>query len=400
MLHSNLTHQPTKPERCLKFWIGTVGYRRVVALCPPLLPLAVSLVPRPAQQDTTINNDSLHHRVVQPSSPFSAATPTGQSDHITDDSSNTVPPPLHAESEPAATTSNTQHITHVNEYASSPINTAALDCNIPIPSQTNPPSVSTVSNTHGMLTRVGKRISWKAYTRSTSRPTFSQHASKDDGRYGSKHYSAGLAELVFGRKKCGFGNLLAVFDWEFLHLLQLQHLSSTNFLGQLKAIFITSSNFKHFKMHKPLLAKELAGKPIQEAPQDQTFPNTPQKTMEGMGRRLQHLKGLRTIFDTEATGLEEERELRDIIMILWGIPFHRPALIHVQLMHAGLAVVHTLHIFLLTLLQRQQEELRVATDQISQQKTDFLDRTQQDIGDLIEQMDEVRLELTDMRQIV
>ncbi|KAI5399527.1 hypothetical protein KIW84_064745 [Lathyrus oleraceus] len=54
------------------------------------LPLAVSLVPRPAQQDTTINNDSLHHRVVQPSSPFSAATPTGQSDHITDDSSNTA----------------------------------------------------------------------------------------------------------------------------------------------------------------------------------------------------------------------------------------------------------------------------------------------------------------------
>ena len=36
LLLSNLTHQPTKPERCLKFWIGTVGYRRVVALCPPL----------------------------------------------------------------------------------------------------------------------------------------------------------------------------------------------------------------------------------------------------------------------------------------------------------------------------------------------------------------------------
>lgn len=58
------------------------------------------------------------------------------------------------------------------------------------------------------------------------------------------------------------------------------------------------------------------------------------------------------------------------------------------------------HALQLRNMQRQQEELRVATDQISQQKTDFLDRTQQDIGDLIEQMDEVRLELTDMRQIV
>ena len=58
------------------------------------------------------------------------------------------------------------------------------------------------------------------------------------------------------------------------------------------------------------------------------------------------------------------------------------------------------HALLLRNMQRQQEELRVATDQIIQQKTDFLDRTQQDMGDLIEQMDEVRLELTDMRQIV
>lgn len=37
LLLSDLTHQPTKPEWCLKFWIRTVGYRRVVALCPPLL---------------------------------------------------------------------------------------------------------------------------------------------------------------------------------------------------------------------------------------------------------------------------------------------------------------------------------------------------------------------------
>lgn len=58
------------------------------------------------------------------------------------------------------------------------------------------------------------------------------------------------------------------------------------------------------------------------------------------------------------------------------------------------------HDLLLRNMQRQQEELRVATDKIIQQKTDFLDRTQQDMGDLIEQMDEVRLKLTDMRQIV
>ncbi|MCI94263.1 hypothetical protein A2U01_0115561, partial [Trifolium medium] len=31
---------------------------------------------------------------------------------------------------------------------------------------------------------------------------------------------------------------------------------------------------------------------------------------------------------------------------------------------------------------------------------DFLDRTQRDMGDLIKQMDEVRIEVTDMRQIV
>ncbi|CAL5204394.1 unnamed protein product [Lathyrus oleraceus] len=66
-----------------------------------------------------------------------------------------------------------------------------------------------------------------------------------------KHYSAGPAELVFGGKKTGFGNLLAVFD--------------------------TGSSYTYFNSNTyqaliSWLTKELAGKPIQEAPEDQTLP--------------------------------------------------------------------------------------------------------------------------------
>ncbi|GAU19554.1 hypothetical protein TSUD_303670 [Trifolium subterraneum] len=67
----------------------------------------------------------------------------------------------------------------------------------------------------------------------------------------SKHYSAGAGELTFGGKRTGFGNLLAVFD--------------------------TGSSYTYFNSNTyqaliSWLTKELAGKPIKEAPEDQTLP--------------------------------------------------------------------------------------------------------------------------------
>ncbi|KAE9602758.1 hypothetical protein Lal_00049940 [Lupinus albus] len=67
----------------------------------------------------------------------------------------------------------------------------------------------------------------------------------------SKHYLAGPGELVFGGKKTGIGNLLAVFD--------------------------TGSSYTYFnsKAYQALiywLEKELTGKPIKAAPDDHTVP--------------------------------------------------------------------------------------------------------------------------------
>ncbi|KAK7247612.1 hypothetical protein RIF29_42498 [Crotalaria pallida] len=66
-----------------------------------------------------------------------------------------------------------------------------------------------------------------------------------------KHYSAGPGELVFGGKRTGVGNLLAVFD--------------------------TGSSYTYFnsQAYQALvswLKKELTGKPIKVAPDDQTVP--------------------------------------------------------------------------------------------------------------------------------
>ncbi|XP_039687654.1 aspartic proteinase Asp1 isoform X2 [Medicago truncatula] len=66
-----------------------------------------------------------------------------------------------------------------------------------------------------------------------------------------KHYSAGAAELVLGGKRTGFGNLLAVFD-----------------AGSSYTYF----NSNAYQALISWLTKELAGKPIKEAPEDQTLP--------------------------------------------------------------------------------------------------------------------------------
>ncbi|KAJ1386634.1 Xylanase inhibitor, C-terminal, partial [Sesbania bispinosa] len=68
---------------------------------------------------------------------------------------------------------------------------------------------------------------------------------------GGKHYSAGAAELIFGGKRTGIGNLHAIFD--------------------------TGSSYTYFNSHAyqaliSWLKKELAGKPLKEAPDDQTVP--------------------------------------------------------------------------------------------------------------------------------
>ncbi|KAK2445100.1 hypothetical protein P8452_22831 [Trifolium repens] len=80
----------------------------------------------------------------------------------------------------------------------------------------------------------------------SSRLAWTSMSSRD-----SKHYSAGAAELTFGGKRTGFGNLLAVFD--------------------------TGSSYTYFNSNAyqaliSWLTKELAGKPIKEAPEDQTLP--------------------------------------------------------------------------------------------------------------------------------
>ncbi|KAK7318408.1 hypothetical protein RJT34_03108 [Clitoria ternatea] len=67
----------------------------------------------------------------------------------------------------------------------------------------------------------------------------------------SKHYSAGPAELVLGGRKTGIGSLTAIFD--------------------------TGSSYTYFNSHAyqtllSWLKKEVSGKPIKAAPDDQTLP--------------------------------------------------------------------------------------------------------------------------------
>ncbi|KAF7840152.1 aspartic proteinase Asp1-like [Senna tora] len=80
----------------------------------------------------------------------------------------------------------------------------------------------------------------------SSRVTWTPMSSTD-----IKHYSAEAAELVFGGKATGVGNLLAIFD--------------------------TGSSYTYFNFHAyqaliSWLKKELHGKPLREAPDDQTVP--------------------------------------------------------------------------------------------------------------------------------
>ncbi|XP_028771297.1 aspartic proteinase Asp1 [Neltuma alba] len=80
----------------------------------------------------------------------------------------------------------------------------------------------------------------------SSRVTWTPMSSGD-----SKHYSAGGAELLFGGKATGVGNLLAIFD--------------------------TGSSYTYFNFHAyqaliSWLKKELHGKHLYEAPDDQTVP--------------------------------------------------------------------------------------------------------------------------------
>ncbi|XP_057420105.1 aspartic proteinase Asp1-like [Lotus japonicus] len=80
----------------------------------------------------------------------------------------------------------------------------------------------------------------------SSRLTWTPMSSRD-----LKHYVAGAAELIFGGKKTGIGGLLPVFD--------------------------TGSSYTYFNSNAyqaviSWLKKELAGKPLKEAPDDQTLP--------------------------------------------------------------------------------------------------------------------------------
>ncbi|KAI5444134.1 hypothetical protein KIW84_012664 [Lathyrus oleraceus] len=49
-------------------------------------------------------------------------------------------------------------------------------------------------------------------------------------------------------------------------------------------------------------------------------------------------------------------------------------------------------------IQRKQEEMRVTIDQIRENQLDFVERTKLNMGDLIEKMNEVRREVSDMRE--
>ncbi|XP_061360022.1 aspartic proteinase Asp1-like [Gastrolobium bilobum] len=80
----------------------------------------------------------------------------------------------------------------------------------------------------------------------SSRLTWTPMSSRD-----YKHYSAGAAELIFGGKRTGVGNLLATFD-----------------TGSSYTYF----NSKAYQAIISLLKKDLAGKPIKEAPDDRTVP--------------------------------------------------------------------------------------------------------------------------------
>jgi hypothetical protein len=55
---------------------------------------------------------------------------------------------------------------------------------------------------------------------------------------------------------------------------------------------------------------------------------------------------------------------------------------------------------LLRSIQRQQEEIRATIDQIREPQLDFVERTKLNMGDLTEQMNGVRMEVSDMREYI